>query len=176
MGKGADLVAAYMQALPAKAVLIHAGRDGQAAKIGSTSDEALELFDVLWFAKPAHAELVLMNCRDDFASLGALRPDDWIDLSARTVRDYVVNIASLLGAAWRSEAEMRAGASIVVAEIIAEVEASRQSGGLAQVNTAYKIYRQQQTAKGEKAVPYSAHLDAFTRSLVVLAAQNASAL
>jgi hypothetical protein len=173
MGKRDALVSAYMEALPAKPVLIHAGPGGQPVKVGLAIEDGLERFDALWFAKPSHAELVLMNCRDDFVSLGAVDPGGWIDLSARTVRDHVVNVASGLGASWQSEAEMRVSTSIVVEEIIARVEAMRQSGGLAKVNAAYKVYRQGQVARGEKAIPYSAHLASFTVSLVVLAAKNA---
>lgn len=173
MGKRAALVLAYMEALPAKPVLIHAGPGGQSSTIGAAPVKNFDRFDALWFAKPSHADLVLMNCRDDFASLGAIDRQGWIDLSARTVRDHVVNVASGLGAVWRSEAELRADASNAVEEIIANVEAQRRTGGLARVNAAYKIYRQRQTAKNEKAMPYAAHLAAFTRSLVVLAAANA---
>lgn len=175
MGKRENLIAAYLEALPAKAVLIHVGPNGQPAKIGFTHDKKLDLFDALWFAKAAHAELVLMSYRDNFESVGALRPQGWVDLAAREVRDHIVNTAAGLGARWRSGDEMQADAAVAVDEILASVEAQRQSGGLAQVNAAYKIYRQQQIERNEKAAPYSAHLLAFTRSLVVLAAQNANA-
>jgi hypothetical protein len=131
------------------------------------------LFDAFWFAKPAHAELVLIGVQNDIHDAGAAHSDGWIDLSARKVRDLVINVAAALGARWRTAAELRTDASKAVEEIIMSVEASRQSGGLAKVNTSYKIYRQQQIAKGEKAIPYSAHLAAFTRSLIILAAQNA---
>jgi hypothetical protein len=120
-----------------------------------------------------HAELVLMNVRSDFEALGADRPQGWVDMPARAVRDHVVNVAAGLGASWRTATEVRADASHAVAEIIVQVEQQRRAGGLAQVNAQYKIYRQGQVARGEKAAPYSVHLTAFTRSLVVLAAQNA---
>gem|GEM_PF-5901515 len=75
----------------------------------------------------------------------------------------------------RRPTEVEAGASTAVAEIIEQVENRRQNGDLAKVNRDYKIYRQAQVARGLKAVPYSTHLATFTRSLVVLAAQNANA-
>jgi len=174
MGKRKALVAAYMEALPAKALTIHAGPNGRPSKIGFGFEKKLDLFDALWFAKAAHAELVLMNCRSDFGAIGAARPDNWIDLAACEVRDHIVNIATGLGASWRSGSELQADAARAVDEILASVEAQRRTGGLARVNAEYKFYRQQQTAKGAKAVPYSAHLAAFTRSLVVLAAVNAN--
>jgi hypothetical protein len=175
MGKREALVAAYMEALPARAVYVLAGPGGRPARFASDPADETDTAAAIWFAKPGHADLVLMNCRDDFTALGAVDPQGWIDLSARTVRDHVINVAALLGATWRSDVEMRADASNAVAEIIATVEAQRRNGGLAQVNAAYKIYRQRQAARNEKALPYSMHLTAFTRSLVVLAAQNANA-
>lgn len=168
------LIAAYIEALPAKAVLILAGPDDNRARLSFNEDSNLDLFDALWFAKPQHAELVLINCCDDFRDLGAGGADGWIDLAPRTVRDFVVNIAAGLGAPWRSVAEVEADATIAVEEIIATVDRKRREGGLALVNTAYKIYRQRQVANGEKAVPYSTHLASFTRSLVTLAAKNAT--
>lgn len=175
MPKRDALVKAYLEALGSRAVLIHViGPHDKPALLGMARDPRLDLFDKLWFAKPAHAELVLMRCRDDFRDIGAARPEGWIDLSAREVRDHLVNTAAALGASWRTEAEVMLDASYAVAEIITHVEDMRQSGGLAQVNAAYKVYRQAQVAKGEKAKPYSAHLGAFTMSLVTLAAQNAT--
>lgn len=162
MGKRDALVEAYLGALDARAVLIQAAPNGQPARISTEADPQFNLFAVLWFSKSAHAELVLAQC-----------PAGWVDVAPAALRDEVINAAAALGAPWRTTEEVRVEASIAVAEIIASVEASRQSGGLAQVNASYKIYRQQQVAKGEKAMPYSAHLQAFTRSLVVLAAQNA---
>ena len=90
------------------------------------------------------------------------------------VRDDVVNAAALLGACWQTTSDIQAQASNAVDEIIARVEGWRQSGGLAKVNAAYKTYRQNQIAKGESAITYTAHVEAFTRSLVVLAAQNSA--
>jgi hypothetical protein len=155
------LVKAYINALDARALLIYAGAGGGAGTISLSENNNLELFDTLWFAKAAHAELVLMNCPQSST------------LPPASLRDEVINIAATLGASWRTTTELEADASNAVAEIIECVEAMRQSGGLAQVNAQYKIYRQAQVAKGQKAIPYSEHLFAFTMSLVILAARNA---
>jgi hypothetical protein len=166
MPKRDALVKAYLDALEARALLIHASPDGRSAKLSFNEDSKLNLFDALWFSKPAHAEFVLANCCQGYH-------EGWFDLPAREVRDRVINVAAVIGARWRSSAELQADASNAVAEIIEHVEHQRQIGGLCKVNASYKIYRQQQAAKGEKAMPYAAHLAAFTRSLVTLAAQNA---
>lgn len=163
MGKRDALVQAYIEALGLCPVVVLAGPD--VAKIALAPEADFEVFDTLWFAKHHHAELVLTQC-----------PDDPIHRPAGTVRDDVVNVAAMLGARWRTGAEVEALAANAVAEVIAEVERQRRNGGLAQVNRSYKIYRQQQAAKGAKAAPYSTHLMAFTLSLVKLAAQNSGAL
>lgn len=175
MPKHDALVKAYIGALEIREVTIHAAPDGRPARIGPAPEGNLDLFDMLWFEKPQHIELVLSQCQSDIRATGAERPDGWIDLSAQEVRDLVVNAAAMLGATWKTGAEIEADASNAVAEIVEDVEIRRQSGGLSQVNRDYKIYRQRQLASGQKAIPYSAHLDAFTRSLVVLAAKSSAA-
>lgn len=175
MGKREALVEAYLGALEAKALLILTIGAGHPAKISFSPDPSFETFDALWFAKPHHAELVLMRCMDDLATVGAVRPEGWIDMPAREVRDAVVNAAAQLGARWQTTDQIKSSASNEVEKIIAQVDRQRREGGLAQVNAEYKTYRQRQVAAGQKAAPYSAHLMTFTRSLVVLAAANVNA-
>ncbi|CAN7377719.1 hypothetical protein LJR220_003363 [Bradyrhizobium sp. LjRoot220] len=173
--KRGALVEAYLGALEAKPLLILTGPTAQPAKISFEKSANLDVFAALWFAKPAHAELVLMRCRDDLTAIGAARPQGWFDMSAREILDALVNTAAQLGATWRTADLMKADAERAVDLIVNQVEAQRKSGGLAQVNAEYKVYRQRQVERGQKAIPYSAHLHAFTTSLVVLAAANASA-
>lgn len=47
-----------------------------------------------------------------------------------------------------------------------KVEAMRQNGGMKQINRQYKVYRQGQVAKGEKAMPYGKFIERFTAGLV----------
>jgi hypothetical protein len=172
MGKRDALVEAYMEALPARTVFVLAGPGGRPSKIASDSGEKLDIVAEFWFAKAAHADLVWMRVQSNLQAVDVMHGEGWIDLPAREVRDTIVGVAADLGASWCTADEVRAQASIAVEKIITHVEHQRREGGLAQVNATYKIYRQQQIAKGEKAIPYSAHLAAFTRSLVTLAAQN----
>jgi hypothetical protein len=84
-------------------------------------------------------------------------------------------VAAYLGAAFRSKAQVQHDAGTAVDRILARVEEARKSGALAQVNAAYKAYRQAQLARNEAAISYTAHLAHFTRNLVILAVQNANA-
>ena len=74
--------------------------------------------------------------------------------------------AAMLGAPVHSLHELRKAAEEAVAEITARVDIGRQNGDLKQVNRQYKMYRQQQIAKAEKAMPYAKFLERFTASLV----------
>lgn len=164
MAKRDDLLKAYTAALDACTLVILPGPNGMSGVcLGPAADETP--VETLWFAKQQHAELVLAQC-----------PEGWVDITPAALRDEVVNAAATLGARFRTTMEIHIEASKVVAEIIEQVENRRQNGGLAKVNRDYKIYRQAQIARGQKAITYSDHLAAFTRSLVVLAAQNVNAL
>jgi hypothetical protein len=161
MGKRCDLVKAYIEALGLCPVMVLSGSN--VAKIATGPEPDFDVFDTLWFGKPQHAELVLMHLPKRSGP------------GAAALLESVVNTAAILGAKWQTGAEIEAQASNAVEEIVARVEGWRLSGGLAKVNAAYKIYRQNQIAKGEAAITYTAHIEAFTRSLVVLAAQNSIA-
>lgn len=163
MGKRDALVKAYIEALDLCPVVILAGPD--VTKIALAPEAEFGVFDTLWFAKSQHAELVLAQC-----------PESWCERAPAVLRDEIVNAAAALGASFKTSAEIEADASNAVAEIIERVDAMRQSGGLAKVNAGYKCYRKAQVAAGRKAVSYQAHLDAFTLSLVRLAAQSAAAV
>jgi hypothetical protein len=160
MGKHDDLVKVYVDALDRTCSLaIVAGPDETAGICPGPAAEAV--VETLWFSKPQHAEMVLAQC-----------PEGWAKLSPAALRDEAINAAAALGARFRTAAEILAEASNVVEEIIVQVENRRQNGDLARVNRDYKVYRQTQVARGEKAVSYSAFLASFTRSLVLLAAKN----
>jgi hypothetical protein len=73
-------------------------------------------------------------------------------------------------------AEFRKVAEAAVDEVTARVDAGRQNGDLKQVNRQYKIYRQQQIARAEKAIPYAKFIDRFTMSLLRGAAVNSAAV
>lgn len=162
MAKRDTLVRAYLDHLPARRVSIFVGADGRSIATLFPEPDATA-FEVLWFERDLHADLVLTQC-----------PEGWVDRAPSDLRDAVVNAAAALGAPFKTSAEIEADAIKAVTAIVEEVDIKRQSGGLSQVNRDYKLYRKRQLAKGERAIPYSAHLDAFTWRLVVLAAQSST--
>ena len=175
MGKREELVKAYVQALEIRPLVILSVVGGRPTRISSEPVNNLDIVDALYFAKPQHAELVLAHVLGDLDAIGALRPQGWIDMPAREVRDTLANVARYLGAPFRSMAQVTSDAEKAVERIIENVERARIKGELRQVNAKYKTYRQGALAAGEKPISYSDHLGKFTRSLVLLAAQNANA-
>lgn len=161
--KPAALVKDYISSLDIHPLAIIAGAGGSGALIVRTLPPGLTPFDILWFSRELHADLVMANC-----------PAGPEDRPAALLRDDIVNTAAALGAPFRTTHEIEADAEKAVAGIIGQIETWRQNGGLAKVNRDYKTYRQTQMARGQKAVPYSTHLASFARSLVVLAAQNSA--
>lgn len=175
MGKREELAEAYVQALEIRPLVILSVAGGQPSRIAFEPVKNLNILDALYFAKPQHAELVLAHVLADLDAIGALRPQGWIDMPAREVRDTVADVAGYLGASFRSMAQVNRDAEKAIDRILANVEIARIKGELRKVNAEYKNYRQRALAAGEKPIAYSDHLGKFTRSLVLLAAQNANA-
>lgn len=178
-----ELVAAYIGALGMSAIRVMVGKSGVAPsriEIQPTTepvqrDEPDVTFETFWFAKAQHAELVIMNCRDDLRTLGAEGADGWVQLSAATLRDYVVNVAAGLGARWRTTAEIGASAEGAIDELERHVEALNKSGGLGPLNARYKAYRLAMQKTGEAAINYSAYLQVFKVRVVALVGKNVAA-
>lgn len=172
MTSAAPLVRVYIDALCGRAIYIHDGLKGSVAHFGFEPFREKGLVAKLWFARPAHAELVALRCCKDFQSVGAMRPHGWVDLPPLQVIGSIKVVAAMLGAKWQTQGQIERDAERVVADIVRRVKDAQQDGGLKQVNAEYKKYRQAQIEKSEPAIPYSAHIAEFTRSLVLLAAQK----
>lgn len=173
-----ELVAAYIGALGLSAIRV-LGERGQCwielepeALPEVADDTSIERF---WFAKAQHAELVLMNCSDDFRNMGAIGTDGGLDLSITVVRDHVVNVASGLGAEWRTTAEVFKNAEEVAGEIEKNVEALNKTGALRPLNARYKAYRFAMMGSGKSAINYSAYLQFFKLRVAKLIGQNVAA-
>jgi hypothetical protein len=172
MPSPAPLVRVYIDALCGRAIYVHDGLKGSVAHFGFEPFRKKGLVAKLWFARPAHAELVALRCVRDFQSVGAMRPHGWVDLPPSQVVEKINMVARQLGARWQTQGQIERDAERVVADIVRRVKDAQQDGGLKQVNAQYKQYRQAQIEKSEPAIPYSAHIAEFTRSLVLRAAQK----
>jgi hypothetical protein len=172
MPSTAPLCKVYVDALCGRAIYVHGGLFDRVAHFGFEDIGKKGLVAKLWFARPAHAELVALRCVQDFKAVRAMRPSGWIDMAPSGVVEKIKTTAALLGARWQTQEQIEADAEKVVVEVVAKVEAMRQNGGIQVVNINYKAYRLLQIQKGEPVISYSAHLADFTRSLVIKAAKE----
>ncbi len=164
------LVEAYVGALPISPIAICPGRDGRGARIEAICTP--DTVDVLWFPKASHAELVSSTCMADLEHAGAVVAARAIDLAPAALAAFVRFTAHELGAAWKTDEEVRQSASFEVERIIMQVDIGRRTGMLAEINAAYRAKRLEAQSAGRKVSSYPVHLAEFTRNLVVLAAKN----
>jgi 2-phosphoglycerate kinase len=62
--------------------------------------------------------------------------------------------------------ELQAEAEQAVAEAVAKIDAMRRNGDFKQLNAKYKVYRQLQMERGERALPYSTFLERRVANLL----------
>lgn len=164
------LIDAYVAALPIRPIAIIRGPDDTTSRLGIAC--TADAIDALWFRKVAHAELVAMTCLDDLQALAAIGPDGWINLASETTRGFVVAAADRLGADWRTDAQVRADARFEVDKVLMAIDVRKRTGGLHEVNRAYRVKRLAARAAGDKISSYNNYIAEFVASLVRLAAQN----
>jgi hypothetical protein len=172
MSRAAPLVRAYVNAVSGRAIYVNGtSLKGSVAHFGFARN-GLQTAAKLYFARPTHAELVMLRCVEDFKAVGAMRANGWVDVSPAEVIDKIKGTAALLGAHWQTQAAIERDAENVVADITRRVKEAQMDGELKQVNAEYKSYRQAQIEKSEPAIPYPAYMMNFIRLLVVKAAQK----
>jgi hypothetical protein len=159
------LVDAYIAALPLSAVAIVSSADGRQCRIEIDGELAPgETIERRFYFKPPHAELVLSMIAPPLPS------------SPSALAALIEQSAIDMGAPFQTPDELRKAAEEVVGEVTARIDAGRQNGDLKQVNRQYKIYRQHQIAKAEKAMPYAKSIERFTASIVRNVAMSGRAI
>jgi len=78
----------------------------------------------------------------------------------------IAGAAKRLNIALSSDEEVDAEAMTVVARVDAEIERLQRSGELKSVNTSYRAYRLEASARGEKALRYAEWMDQYRENLV----------
>lgn len=166
-------IQAYLEAKQPQGIAVIAGPASETARLVRITSLQEQpdgtVFDMIWFERSMHADAVMEHC--ECADTAAPR---WLSMTPLQLRDRIIDAAASLGADWSTTEELTEHAAAVVAEITQKVDTMRQSGALADLNSNYKNYRQQQIAKGEKAKPYSAFLADFTMNMITLTAQHAT--
>src|SRR5258708_4247721 len=98
------LVRVYIDALCGRAIYVHGGLKSWAVlrsfEVGPKPSKNRMTYlgfksglkkpvAKLWFARPAHAELVLLRCRQDFQEIGVMAPSGWVNLLPAEVLEKV---------------------------------------------------------------------------------------
>jgi hypothetical protein len=109
-----------------------------------------------YFFKPSHADLLL-------ATIGQ---EDCTDQPAAALAELIEQGAAKLGARFQTASALRKAAEAAVAEITERVQLANQRGKMKLINAQYKRYRQEQIAKGEKAIAYQKFIEPYIMSAV----------
>jgi hypothetical protein len=84
-----------------------------------------------------------------------------------TLVDEAINAAAeKLDVTLYSEEDIAAEAEQIIARVEAEIERLRCSGQFKSVNSAYRAYRMEASARGDKVVPYAEWLSKYKADLV----------
>lgn len=172
MRKNADarcgFAAAYREGLGLAAVVVVGDTDGTGIAVFAASQvapAAAETVQAHWWCRraveaegvAAAAARLLRRRTDDRALPGAA----------------VAEAAKKLGIAIFSDEEIAAEADSVIARVEAEMQKQQQSGALKSVNRAYRAYRLETSARGERVLRYDEWIRKYKESLI---RQVASAL
>jgi len=153
------MAAAYREGLSLAAVVAVQGADGaRIIAFAPDSDGApagKQLLVRLWCRREAEAECVAA------AAVRVLRRTPDCDAG-----EAIRSVAKMLGVVVQTDDEIAAEAMAVAARIALEMRKQQQSGDLKSVNQAYRSYRLEASARGERALRYDAWMQRYREDLV----------
>jgi hypothetical protein len=166
-GSGATpaLVAAYREGLALTAVLVIAGPDvvrmGIADHSGEATLAAEETIAARWWCRrTSHPEYIFKAVKRRRRAT-----DDASDRLAHLC-ESIARIAGASAMTLQSDEEVAAEARAVVARLDDEMVKQKQAGVLKPVNKAYRDYRLERTARGERVVPYAQWMNRYKVKLI----------
>jgi hypothetical protein len=177
----ASVVAAYREGLGLAGIAIIREAAGACVAVIGASDSNPDVDTNIqirwWCRRAADAERVAsaaalrmrrLELRGGGASSSPRLAEDSSVFSS--ARDAVLAAARRLNILLQSDDEIAAEAVVVADRVDAEVERLQQSGGLKSVNQAYRNYRIEATARGERIVRYAEWMRKYKENLVQQAA------
>jgi hypothetical protein len=179
MSQSGRLLQRYVEALDVCAVVIVAdGEHRQPVKfVTSKTPDPKFAGDVVhhaaWCAREHQAAFLRDAVTGEFGTMGARVVRNWIDVNADIAVSALTGAATKLGIRTVDHDTIKVNAAAAVARIQEAVEAMRVTGGLRQVNAAYKAHRLSCERAGTKAPTYAMYLGRFTEGLVAAAAAAA---
>jgi hypothetical protein len=184
-GECASLVAAYREGLGLACIAIISEAAGPRIVVitagGGDPDAQTDAQIRWWCRRTAEAERVasaagrrMRRLESRNAGLSSSPERVAEDLHALSLaRDAVLAAARRLNVLLQSDDEIAAEAALVAARVAEEMQRLQQSGGLKSVNQAYRSYRLEATARGERVARYADWMRKYKENLV---RQAASAL
>lgn len=174
---GGALIAAYRDGLGLAAVVVTGGPDDLRIKVEAIGEEAGAVQARWWCRRAAEAECVAAAAarllrRESKKLLLGVRGA--ADASAQTDESEVLSRAraAVLAAADKLDIQLRSDRDIaeeggqVVARIDAELQQQQARGGLKDVNKAYRAYRLDSTARGERVLRYDEWMSKYRQNLI----------
>lgn len=177
-----DLVAAYRQGLGLAAVIATADAGGLRIKIAACGEEkpaaATDGANLRWWCRrAADAERVAAAAARIFrresktrpvgvsaAAIASGQPDESEAISLAATA--VLSAADKLNIVMQSDSELAAEAAHVIARIEAEMQCQQRYGGLKALNKAYRDYRLETSARGERVQRYDEWMSKYRQNLV----------
>jgi hypothetical protein len=181
----ASLIAAYREGSGLAGIAIVLGAAGaRVTAIGPSDDASGEEANIQirwWCRRAVDAERVVSAATRHMRRLESRTGNASTPTEEAAGEPHVLSLAraAVLAAARRfnaplqSDGEIAEEAALVVARVTAELEKLQRSGGLKSVNEAYRNYRIEATARGERVVRYDEWMRKYKENLV---RQAASAL
>ena len=177
----ASVVAAYREGLGLAGIVIAgeaAGARVVAVGPSDTDPDADGNIRMRWWCeRAADAERVasaaaLRMRKLELRASGASSLPVLAEDSCALARDAVLAAARRLNALLQSDEEIAAEAAVVAERVDAEVERMQQRGELKSVNQAYRKYRLEATARGERVMSYAEWMRNYKENLVRKAASE----
>ena len=164
---GSGFAAAYCEGLGLAAIAAINSPDGMRIAVTEAGDATKEL------AQTACARFWCRRAEAERVAAAAARLVRGESNDAAHAATAVMRAAKRLGIALFSEQEIAAEAQKVAARIDVEMQRQKASGGLKEVNAAYRDYRIQTSARGERVLRYDEWMRKYKENLL---RQVASAL
>jgi hypothetical protein len=170
-GPKPDFVAAYREGLAAGAILIVRGISGVRIAVADYTGEAElkpdeSVVQRHWCRRASHAESIVAAARS------SRRKENSAQNDLSLVCDSIVRAARRLGISLLSDEDLKVETAQLVLRLDAEIATQMQAGTLKSVNKAYRHYRLETSARGERVVPYVQWMDRYKAKLLREIAAN----
>lgn len=160
------LVAAYREGLGLAAISVVATAGELRVTAVAAAGAEAEVVALWWCRSAPDAARVAAAAARRLGRGRCAEPGEGKGLALALACASVEDVARRINVALRTDLEINEEASTAVARLDAEIENLRQSGGLKSVNKAYRAYRLESSARGEKILRYDDWMRKYKENLL----------